>query len=82
MVAGKMTKVKYVLSPMHIGQYTQLQEWLEDWDRKVSGHRHVSHLWGMFPGREISPGTTPELFEAARNSLIGRGDASRGWSMG
>jgi len=59
-----------------------LQEWLEDWDRKESGHRHVSHLWGMFPGREISPYTNPQLFEAARNSLIGRGDASRGWSMG
>lgn len=70
------------LPPMQIGKYTQLQEWLEDWDRKESGHRHVSHLWGMFPGREISPYTNPQLFEAARNSLIGRGDASRGWSMG
>ncbi len=79
---NELIKVRSQLPPMHIGQYAQLQEWLEDWDRKVSGHRHVSHLWGMFPGREISPFTTPELFEAARNSLIGRGDASRGWSMG
>lgn len=70
------------LPPMHIGQYGQLQEWLEDWDRKESGHRHVSHLWGMYPGNEISPYAQPALFEAARNSLIGRGDASRGWSMG
>lgn len=70
------------LPPMHIGKYGQLQEWLEDWDRKESGHRHVSHLWGMYPGNEISPNTQPALFESARNSLIGRGDASRGWSMG
>jgi alpha-L-fucosidase 2 len=74
--------LRYQLPPMQIGKYTQLQEWLEDWDRKESGHRHVSHLWGMFPGREISPYTNPQLFEAARNSLVGRGDASRGWSMG
>lgn len=77
-----LQKLRSELPPMHIGKYTQLQEWLEDWDRKESGHRHVSHLWGMFPGREISPYRQPELFEAARNSLIGRGDASRGWSMG
>ncbi len=70
------------LPPMQIGQYGQLQEWMEDWDRKESGHRHVSHLWGMYPGNEISPYTQPALFEAAQNSLIGRGDASRGWSMG
>lgn len=79
---AQIESLRSQLPPMHIGQYTQMQEWLEDWDRKASGHRHVSHLWGMFPGREISPYSTPELFEAARNSLIGRGDASRGWSMG
>lgn len=78
----QLNKLRYQLPPMQIGKYTQLQEWLEDWDRKESGHRHVSHLWGMFPGREISPFTNPQLFEAARNSLVGRGDASRGWSMG
>jgi len=80
--ANSINTLRYQLPPMQIGKYTQLQEWLEDWDRKESGHRHVSHLWGMFPGREISPYTNPQLFEAARNSLIGRGDASRGWSMG
>ncbi|MFT3753117.1 MAG: glycoside hydrolase family 95 protein [Paludibacter sp.] len=78
----QIEKLRAQLPPMHIGQYTQIQEWLEDWDRKVSGHRHVSHLWGVFPGREISPYSIPQLFEAARNSLIGRGDVSRGWSMG
>jgi alpha-L-fucosidase 2 len=77
-----ISKLKDQLPPMQIGQYGQLQEWLEDWDKKASSHRHVSHLWGMFPGTQISPNTQPALFEAARNSLIGRGDASRGWSMG
>jgi len=71
-----------MLPPMQVGKYGQLQEWLEDWDRKESAHRHVSHLWGMYPGNLISPYTQPALFEAARNSLIGRGDNSRGWSMG
>lgn len=80
--ADDLNKLSQKLPPMHIGQYGQLQEWLEDWDRKESGHRHVSHLWGLYPGNEISPYSQPELFEAARNSLIGRGDASRGWSMG
>jgi len=80
--AKTIDKLSKQLPPMQIGQYGQLQEWLEDWDRKESGHRHVSHLWGMFPGNQISPYTQPELFEAARNSLVGRGDASRGWSMG
>ena len=70
------------LPPMHIGKHSQLQEWLEDWDKKNDAHRHVSHLWGVFPGREITPFKTPELFEASRNTLIGKGDASRGWSMG
>lgn len=70
------------LPPMQIGQHTQLQEWIKDWDRKNDGHRHLSHLWGVYPGWEVSPYTSPELFEASRNSLIGKGDASRGWSMG
>lgn len=80
--AAELSQLRDQLPPNHIGQYTQLQEWLEDWDRKDSGHRHVSHLWAVFPGRDITAFSTPELFEAARNSLIGRGDASRGWSMG
>jgi hypothetical protein len=80
--AQSLKTLSQQLPPMQIGKYGQLQEWMEDWDRKESGHRHVSHLWGMYPGNEISPYTQPTLFEAARNSLIGRGDASRGWSMG
>ena len=55
---------------------------MEDWDDPEDRHRHVSHLWGLYPGRQISPYRTPELFDAARISLIHRGDASTGWSMG
>ncbi len=70
------------LPPMQVGQYGQLQEWLHDWDRADDHHRHVSHLYGMFPGNQISPFTQPKLFEAAKNSLVYRGDKSTGWSMG
>lgn len=70
------------LPPMQIGRHSQLQEWLHDWDYPNDKHRHVSHLYGLFPSNQISPYRTPELFEAARNSLIYRGDVSTGWSMG
>lgn len=69
------------LPPMQIGQYGQLQEWIEDWDNPDDHHRHVSHLYGVFPSNQISPFCTPELFDAARTSLIYRGDPSTGWSM-
>lgn len=70
------------LPPMQIGRWGQLQEWIHDWDDPDDHHRHVSHLWGLFPGSLISPYRTPKLFEAARTSLIARGDISTGWSMG
>jgi alpha-L-fucosidase 2 len=70
------------LPPMQIGQYSQLQEWLQDWDNPKDKHRHISHLYGVYPGNQISPVRTPELFDAARTSLNYRGDASTGWSMG
>ncbi len=70
------------LAPMQIGQYSQLQEWMQDWDDPSDKHRHISHLWGLYPGNLISPYRHPELFEAAANSLIYRGDVSTGWSMG
>ncbi len=70
------------IPPMQIGKYTQLQEWLEDVDDPKNEHRHVSHLYGLYPGNQISPYTTPELFEASRNSLIYRGDFATGWSIG
>lgn len=74
--------LKKQLPPMQVGQYGQLQEWFEDWDHPNDHHRHISHLWGLFPGFQISPYSSPVLFEAARNTLIQRGDPSTGWSMG
>ncbi len=75
------TKLKG-LPPMQIGKHNQLQEWLKDWDDPNDKHRHISHLWGLYPGNQISPYRTPQIFEAARTSLIYRGDVSTGWSMG
>lgn len=74
--------LKKQLPPMQVGQYGQLQEWFEDWDNPNDHHRHISHLWGLYPGYQISPYSSPILFEAARNTLIQRGDPSTGWSMG
>jgi alpha-L-fucosidase 2 len=67
---------------MHIGQYSQLQEWLDDVDDPKDNHRHISHLYGLFPSNQISPYRTPQLYNAARNTLTHRGDVSTGWSMG
>ncbi|MBE7174263.1 MAG: glycoside hydrolase family 95 protein [Williamsia sp.] len=70
------------LPPMQIGQHGQLQEWLQDWDRPDDKHRHISHLYGLFPSNQISPYGNPQLFDAAKTSLVNRGDKSTGWSMG
>ncbi len=68
------------IAPNKIGQHGQLQEWLEDVDDSSNRHRHVSHLWGVFPGDEITT-DTPELLAAARKSLEFRGDGGTGWSL-
>lgn len=80
--ADTLAVLKSRMAPMQIGQHGQLQEWMHDWDNPNDHHRHVSHLYGLFPGNQISPWRTPELFTAARNSLNYRGDPATGWSMG
>ena len=80
--ADTLATMRRRLPPMQIGQYGQLQEWFEDWDSPTDNHRHVSHLWGFYPGYQISPYRTPVLTEGVRNTLIQRGDPSTGWSMG
>lgn len=80
--ADRLRQLRADLPPMQIGRFGQLQEWLEDWDDPKDRHRHVSHLYGLHPGNQISPLRTPELFAAARTSLEHRGDQSTGWSMG
>jgi alpha-L-fucosidase 2 len=70
------------LPPMHVGQHGQLQEWLDDVDDPKDNHRHISHLYGLYPSSQISPYRTPELYSAAKTTLLHRGDISTGWSMG
>jgi alpha-L-fucosidase 2 len=77
----KLIKTKDRLYPYHIGQYGQLQEWFSDWDDPNDKHRHLSHLFGLYPGSQITLSTTPELAAAAKQSLLHRGDVSTGWSM-
>ena len=77
----QLTKIKSRIAPNQIGQHGQLQEWLEDKDNPKNKHRHVSHLFGLHPGREIDRRDTPELFAAAKKSLEFRGDGGTGWSM-
>jgi alpha-L-fucosidase 2 len=69
------------LYPYHIGKHGQLQEWFKDWDDPADKHRHLSHLFGLHPGNQLSPVRTPELAAAAKQSLLQRGDISTGWSM-
>jgi alpha-L-fucosidase 2 len=78
----KLAVMRKEIAPLQIGRYGQLQEWMEDTDDPKNQHRHVSHLWAVYPGSEITPLGTPELFKAAQQSLIFRGDAATGWSMG
>jgi alpha-L-fucosidase 2 len=78
---AKLEAAKAKLRPLEIGKAGQLEEWGYDWD--LNGdlhHRHVSHLYGAFPGWEISPLRTPELANAVKKSLEMRGDESTGWS--
>jgi alpha-L-fucosidase 2 len=79
--ASGLDNAKNELYPFHIGQYGQLQEWFKDWDDPNDKHRHVSHLFGLYPGSQITPDNTPELAAAAKQSLLLRGDMSTGWSM-
>lgn len=80
--ADTLKQLRDRLPPMQIGQHGQLQEWLEDIDDPNDHHRHISHLYGLFPSNQISPYRTPELYGAARTTLLHRGDVSTGWSMG
>ncbi|MES2164151.1 MAG: glycoside hydrolase family 95 protein, partial [Pseudomonadota bacterium] len=74
------------LAAPRVGSWGQLLEWMDEkkdpvLDTPGDTHRHVSHLFGLYPGRQISPTQTPELAAAARKSLEARGDAGTGWSM-
>ena len=79
--AQKLKGMLPQIAPNKIGQHGQLQEWMEDKDDPTNKHRHVSHLWAVYPGNEINWQQTPDLMKAARQSLIYRGDDGTGWSL-
>ncbi|AIE84468.1 glycoside hydrolase family 95 protein [Fimbriimonas ginsengisoli] len=80
---AKVEAALHRIAPNKVGKAGQLQEWIEDWDMEAVEltHRHVSHLYGLFPSAQISPATTPALAKAARRTLEIRGDAGTGWSL-
>ncbi|HEY3388041.1 MAG TPA: glycoside hydrolase family 95 protein, partial [Prolixibacteraceae bacterium] len=83
--AGFRTKLENALSrlqPYQIGKKGNLQEWYYDWEDEDPLHRHQSHLFGLFPGHQITPAQTPELANACRKTLEIKGDESTGWSKG
>jgi alpha-L-fucosidase 2 len=81
--SAKLTDIRTHLAPMLIGKAGQLQEWIEDWDLEAPErqHRHVSHLYGLFPSNQITFRDTPDLFAAAKKTLELRGDVGTGWSL-
>ena len=79
---SRLTAALAKLPPMQIGQHGQLQEWLWDGDDPNDQHRHVSHLYGLYPSNQISPFTHPDLYSAAATTLTQRGDQATGWSLG
>ncbi len=68
------------LAPLQVGKKGNLQEWLDDWDETEKSHRHISGLWGLYPGDEISPRKTPEFAKASQVVLEQRGLPGNGWS--
>jgi len=78
----QLSTINSKLPKMQIGCYGQLQEWLLDADDPKDQHRHISQLYGLYPSNQISPYTHPDLFNAARTTLVQRGDMATGWSLG
>jgi alpha-L-fucosidase 2 len=69
------------LAPTRIGSDGRVMEWLEEYQDAEPHHRHISHLWGLYPAAEISTDATPDLAKAARKTLEVRGDDGVGWSL-
>jgi alpha-L-fucosidase 2 len=80
-LAAKIEAARAKLYPLQIGARGQLQEWFQDFTETDVHHRHTSHLFGVYPGRQITP-ATPKFFAAARRVLEIRGDDGTGWSLG
>ncbi|MBC7809296.1 MAG: glycoside hydrolase family 95 protein, partial [Akkermansiaceae bacterium] len=80
--AERLAQARARLFPMRIGSRGQLLEYYKEFQDEDEHHRHVSHLYGLYPASEITPASTPELAAAVRRSLEIRGDAGTGWSLG
>jgi alpha-L-fucosidase 2 len=78
---ARLEEARKRIAPNQVGKHGQLQEWIEDKDNPNEKHRHVSHLWGLYPGHEITPRGTADLTEAAKVTLAQRGDEGTGWSL-
>jgi alpha-L-fucosidase 2 len=78
---AELEKTRARLAPTRIGSDGRILEWLEEYPEADPHHRHVAHLWGLYPGAEIDPRTTPDLAAAARKSLEARGDGGTGWGL-
>ena len=81
-LADELTAKAGKLLPYQVGKFGQLQEWDQDFDETDPAHRHLSHLYGFFPGEEITPEQSPALVDAVRATMARRGDKATGWSMG
>jgi alpha-L-fucosidase 2 len=80
---AQLSAAKAKLPPFKIGQYGQLQEWQQDYVEQDPGHRHISHLFALYPSDLIRPGGDPDLFKAARATLqrrLDHGGGGTGWS--
>jgi len=78
---GRVLDANRRLPPLQVGKRGNLQEWLEDWEDIEPHHRHLSHLWGLYPGNQISLRGTPKLAEAAKTAIIMRGEGGLSFSM-
>lgn len=79
--ADELAAKRARLAPTSIGKYGQVMEWLKDYEENEIHHRHISQLYGLYPGYEMTYDKTPELMQAAKTTLERRGDESTGWSM-
>ena len=77
---AEIARARVRLPPLQVGARGQLQEWIDDYAETEPEHRHVSHLYGLYPGRSLSLERTPQLAAAARRSLELRGDGGTGWA--
>ena len=78
---AELTAKRARLAPTRLGPEGRVMEWLEDYPEADPQHRHIAHLWGLYPGDEIHPRTTPDLAAGSRKTLDRRGDGSTGWSL-